>query len=303
VTPRTDAGPGGRAASLRLPSVGFGCSRYRDGDYVDRRESVATALDAGYRLLDSAELYGNEHRIGEALAAPGAPDREALFLASKAWNTNHRHLAEACETTLADLGVDALDCYMLHWPEAWPYAGPLRRLADLPVEDREALTFPGEEGDRALDVPLSETWRGMERLHDRGLARTLGVCNVDVGTLESLLSSARVPPAVVQVERHPYRPRRDLVSFCRERGIRVVAHSPLSAPGLLAEDAVVDVAESAGVSPAQAVLAWNVARGVVPVPSSTDPDHVVENLAAARVRLGEDALARLDGLRDPDFRR
>jgi alcohol dehydrogenase (NADP+) len=292
-------------AAPRLPPIGFGCSRYRDGTYVDRRESIEVALDAGYRFLDSAELYGNEARIGDVLAAPGSPDRDALFVASKVWNTNHGHVAEACETTLADLGLDYLDCYMLHWPESWAYTGPLRRLATLPESEQEALTFPETaDGDRATaDVPLDAAWRRLEAVADRGLAASLGICNVDLPTLANLVSGARIPPAVVQVARNPYRPRTELVEWCHERGIRVVAHSPLSVPGLLDDPVVTTVAEEMGVSPATAVLAWHVGRGVVPIPSSTNPEHVVENLAAASHRLSADAAARIDALEDPEFER
>ena len=301
----TDDAPHPPDAALRLPPVGFGCSRYRDGEYVDRRDSIATALDAGYRFLDSAELYGNEARIGELLAAPGSPDRDSLFLASKVWNTNHGHVAEACETTLDELGVDALDCYLLHWPDAWAYTGPLRRLAELPVAEQEARTFPEDDGgERATaDVSLEEAWRGVETLYDRGRTASLGICNVDRATLSRVVEFARVPPAVVQVEHHPYHPRTDLVSWCHERGIRVVAHSPLSAPGLLDDPAVRETAAEMGVSPAAAIVAWNVDRGVVPVPSSTDPDHVVENLAAAGRRLTDAARERLAALADPEFER
>jgi alcohol dehydrogenase (NADP+) len=292
-------------AALRLPPVGFGCSRYRGGEYVDRRASIAAALDAGYRFLDSAELYGNEDRIGELLAAPGSPDRDALFLASKVWNTNHGHVTEACETTLDALGVDALDCYMLHWPEAWAYTGPLRGLAELPVAEQERLAFPEtDDGERArADVDLETAWRELETLHDRGLVASLGICNVDRATLSRVVGFSRLPPAVVQVEHHPYRPRDDLVSWCHERGIRVVAHSPLSAPGLLDEPAVRETAAELGCSPAAAVVAWNVDRGVVPIPSSTDPDHVVANLAAAGRRLTDDGRERLATLEDPEFER
>ena len=297
--------PAPPSAARRLPPIGFGCSRYRDGEYVDRRDSIATALDAGYRLFDSAELYGNEARIGDLLAAPGSPDRDALFLASKVWNTNHGHVAEACETTLDELGVSSLDCYFLHWPEAWHYTGPLRQLADLPVETQEERTFPETaSGERATaDVSLESAWRGLEALYDRGLTATLGVCNVDRATLSRLVGFARVPPALVQVECHPYRPQTELVSWCHERGIRVLAHSPLSAAGLLDDPVVRDVAADLGVSPAVAVLAWNVDRGVVPIPSSTDPAHVVENLTAAGRRLTESARDRLATLEDPEFER
>ncbi|EMA53315.1 MULTISPECIES: aldo/keto reductase [Halococcus] len=284
-------------AAIRLPSIGFGCSRYRGDEYVDRRESIATALDAGYRLLDSAELYGNEARIGDLLAAPGAPDRSSLHVTSKVWNTNHGHVAEACETTLDALGLDALDSYLLHWPEAWAYQGPLENLADRSIEAQEKATFPRDaDGEiETVAVTLEEAWRSLERLVDRGLTRTIGICNVSMEQLESVCSLARVPPALVQIEHHPHTPREDLVAFCHRRGIRVVAHSPLPA-SVLTEPVVEEIADERGLSPAQVVLAWNVGDGVVPIPSSTEPAHIVENAAAAAVRLSQAEYDRLDAL-------
>jgi alcohol dehydrogenase (NADP+) len=300
-----DAGSRG-AAAIRLPPVGFGCSRYRGDEYVDRADSIATALDAGYRLLDSAELYGNEHRIGDLLAAPGAPDREGIFLLGKVWRTNHHreHLVEACAGSRAELGIDAFDCYALHWPEAWAHRGPLERLAEKPVAEQERLTFPERDGEiETADVGLIEAWRNLEAVHERGWTRTLGLCNVSREQLRRVLDAGDVAPALVQVERHPYRPRTDLVEYCHDRGIRVVAHSPLSAPGLLDEDVLADVGAEHGLSPAGTVLAWNRTRGVVPIPSSTTPEHVVANLAAGARRLPPAAMARIDGLEAPDFER
>jgi diketogulonate reductase-like aldo/keto reductase len=306
-----DTGDGGertsRPAAIRLPAVGFGCSRYRDGTYVDRADSIATALDAGYRLLDSAELYGNEHRIGELLAAPGAPDRERVFLLGKAWRTNHRreHLLSACAGSREELGIDAFDCYALHWPSALEHRGELRRLAEKSTERQEALTFPeGEDGGLATDdVSLATAWENLEAVHERGWARTLGICNVSRAQLETVLETGDVAPALVQVERHPYQPRDELVSFCHDRGIRVVAHSPLSAPGLLDEPVLGEIAADRGLSPADVAIAWNASRGVVPIPSSTTEAHVVSNLAAGSARLTADEIARVDALRDPDFER
>jgi alcohol dehydrogenase (NADP+) len=294
-------------AAVRLPAVGFGCSRYRDGEYVERADSIATALDTGYRLLDSAELYGNEHRIGELLAAPGAPDRERVFLLGKAWRTNHRreNLLAACAGSREELGIDAFDCYALHWPSALEHHGELTRLAEKPVERQEALTFPeGADGEPATaDVSLATAWENLEAVHDRGWARTLGICNVSRAQLEAVLEAGEVDPALVQVERHPYHPRNGLVEFCHERGIRVVAHSPLSAPGLLDEPVLGEIAADRGLSPAEVVVAWNASRRVVPIPSSTSEPHVVANLAAGSVRLTADEIARIDALRDPDFER
>jgi alcohol dehydrogenase (NADP+) len=293
--------------AIRLPPVGFGCSRYRDGEYVDRVDSIATALDAGYRLLDSAELYGNEHRIGDLLSAPGAPDRDRVFLLGKVWRTNHRreHLLEACAGSRSELGIDAFDCYTLHWPTALAHRGELSRLAEKPIERREALTFPeNERGDlETAEIPLETAWRNLEAVHERGWARTLGACNVSRAQLETILETGTVRPDLVQIERHPYRPRNGLVDFCHARGIRVVAHSPLSAPGLLEEPVLAELGDEYGLSPAGVVVAWNVTRGVVPIPASTAPSHVVSNLAAAAERLDPEACARIDALRDPDFER
>lgn len=300
-------GPPGRDAAIRLPPVGLGCSRYRGEEYVDRVDSIAQALDAGYRLLDSAELYGNEHRIGDLLAAPGTPDRDHLFVLGKVWRTNHRreHLLEACAGSREELGVETLDCYSLHWPAAWAHQGALERLAEQPVERQEALTFPTDADGEPVtaDVSLAEAWENLEAVHERGWARTLGVCNVSVDQLRTVLRTGSVPPALVQVEVHPYQPRPELVEFCHDRGIRVVAHSPLSAPGLLEEPVLAAVGEEEGLSPAGVVIAWAVTRGVVPIPSSTDPDHLVANLAAGSRRLPAEAMGQVGSLRDPAFER
>ena len=167
------------------------------------------------------------------------------------------------------------------------------------------MTFPeGDDGAlETADVPLSTAWRNLEAVHDRGWARTLGVCNVSRAQLETVLEAGTVRPDIVQIERHPYRPRHELVSFCRERGIRVIAHSPLSAPGLLEEPVLAAIGNEYGLSPAGVVVAWNVTRGVVPIPSSTTPTHIVSNPAAAAERLDPAACSRIDALRDPDFER
>ncbi|SEN67233.1 alcohol dehydrogenase (NADP+) [Halorientalis persicus] len=291
--------------SLRLPPIGFGCSRYRGDEYVGRVESIATALDAGYRLLDTAELYGNEHRIGDLLAAPGTPDRDSLFLFGKVWNTNHGHVAEACAGSRAELGIETFDCYALHWPDSWAYQGPLERLAEKPVPEQEAIAFPEDETGEieTVELSLADSWANLETVHDRGWARTLGLCNVTREQVEAVLEAGSVKPAVVQVERHPYQPRTELVEFCHERGIRVIAHSPLSAPGLLDEPVLDEIAADRGLSPAAVVIAWNVTEGVVPIPSSNDEAHVVANLAAAGERLDPEARARIATLEDPEFSR
>ncbi|RJX50846.1 aldo/keto reductase [Halonotius pteroides] len=292
---------------MSMPPIGVGCSRYRGDEYVDRKASIATALDAGYRLLDSAELYGNEFRIGELLAAPGTPDRDRLTILGKVWRTNHRqeHLLAACEGSLNELGIDAFDCYMLHWPEAWAHQGSLDRLAQKPVDRQETLTFPtdGDGEIKPASVSLPEAWANLEQVAERGWAETLGVCNVSQSQLNTILDSGTIPPAVVQIERHPYQPRSELVEFCHNNDMTVVAHSPLSAPGLLEEPVLAELGETYDLSPAGVVLAWNATRGVVPIPSSTTDEHIVANAAAVATRLSPDDCARIDELRDPAFSR
>jgi alcohol dehydrogenase (NADP+) len=302
--------PVGTAASeaITLPPVGFGCSRYRGGDeYVDLAEPIEWALDAGYRLFDAAELYGVEGTLGDALDRPGSPDRGQVWLTSKVWNTNHEpdRLRAACEASLDRLGVERLDCYMLHWPTAWEHQGPLTDVAELSHEAIESLAFPtdGTGSPLEADVSLETTWAAMDALVRDGLADTIGICNVDRETLEVLLATAETPPAVVQVERHPYDPRESLVDWCHDRDVRVQAHSPLSAPGLLDEPAVTAIADAHGVTPARVVLRWNVERGVVPLPSSTDREHVLDNLDVFGFTLTDRDRDRLGGLRDPDFSR
>ncbi|PSP64422.1 alcohol dehydrogenase [Halobacteriales archaeon QH_8_64_26] len=294
---------GAREEGLSMPPVGFGCSRYRGGDeYVDLRESIEVALDAGYRLLDCAELYGNERRIGEILARPGSPDREALFLLSKVWNTNHapEHLRAACDRSRKALGVETLDCYMLHWPDAWEHQGPLEDLAESSHTDATALTFPTDEAGDPLeaDVTLAESWRAMESLVEAGKTRTLGVSNFSVAELEELLEVAEIPPRIVQVGRDPYTPREELLAFCAERGIEVMAHSPLSAEGLLDEPVLREIAADHGVTPAQVLVRWNLESGTIPIPSSTSAEHAIENADVFVFSLTEtdhDRIATLEG--------
>ena len=309
VAPSVAAQPGTETdeRAVRLPPVGFGCSRYRDGTYVDRVESISTALDAGYRLFDSAELYGNEHRIGDLLASPGTPDRDGLFLIGKVWRTNHRrsHLLSACAGSRTELGIDAFDCYMLHWPEAWAHRGSLDRLAEKHVAEQERLTFPeGEDGGIETEtLSLEDAWQNLEATVERGWAKTLGVCNVSRSQVETIRETGSIDPAIVQVERHPYKPQTELVEYCHDRGIRVLAHSPLSAPGLLDEPLLDEVGSKYGLSPAGVVLAWNVTAGVVPIPSSTTEGHIVENLTAGSHRLTPAECARIESLQDPTFER
>jgi len=271
-----------------LPPIGFGCSPFRPGGgRVDLEDAVRAAAAAGYRLFDLAELYGNERAAGRALRPF---PRSELFLVGKVWRTNFRPAAlqQACESSLRRLGVDAFDLYLLHAPEAWRHQGPLGDPEEVGWEEFERRALPGE----ADDVPLAETWEAMRDLARRGLAGEIGVSNFSPQQIEELSEL----PAAHQIACSPYEPNTDTVAWCRQRDIRLMAHSPLSAAGLLAEPLLADLASRHSASPAQIVLRWIVQKGLVPLPSSTDPGHIAENLRALDFVLDDASMAAVDSL-------
>jgi diketogulonate reductase-like aldo/keto reductase len=288
---------------MNLPPMGFGCSPFRAGGRrVDLAGAVRTAVAAGYRLFDLAELYGNERAVGEALGSPEAPPRPELFLVGKAWRTNFRPAAlwDACESSLRRLGCDAFDLYLLHAPEAWRHRGPLSEPAAVGWEEFERRAAPRDaQGNPELDdVPPAETWEAMQELVRRGLAGEIGVSNFTAAQIAEL--GPRLP-AANQIEHSPYRPNAEAVDWCGRQGIRLMAHSPLSAPGLLAEPLLLKMSAMSAAhrrSPAQIVLRWNLQRGLAPLPSSTDPVHITENLRALDFELDAGAMAVLDSLAD-----
>jgi alcohol dehydrogenase (NADP+) len=286
------------AGSLSLPAIGFGCSPVRAGGRrIDLEPAVRTAVAAGYRLFDLAEVYGNERAVGRALRGSGAPARGELCLAGKVWRTNFRPAAlrQACEASLRRLGVASFDLYLLHAPEAWRHRGPLGEPEEVGWEEFERRALPRDAGGRPeLDeVPLAETWGAMQELARAGLAGRIGVSNFAPEQIEALGPEA---PAVDQIAHSPYEPNASLVDWCRRRGIRLMAHSPLSSPGLLSEPVLLDLAVRHRRSAAQIVLRWNLERGLAPVASSTDPGHIAENLRVLDFALAPAEIVAVDSL-------
>jgi diketogulonate reductase-like aldo/keto reductase len=280
---------------MTLPPIGFGCSPLRPGGRrVDLEDAVRAAVAAGYRLFDVAELYGNERAVGRALLL--APRRE-LFVAGKVWRTNFRPVAlrRACESSLLRLGLEAFDLYLLHAPEAWKHRGPLGEPEEVGWEEFERRALPCDaQGNPEVDaVPLAETWQAMEDLARRGLAARIGVSNFGPAQIEELGAQL---PAANQIAHSPYQPNAEIVDWCGRRGIRLMAHSPLSAAGLLAEPLLLELAGRHRRSAAQIVLRWNVQRGLVPLPSSADPGHIAENLRVLDFELDAAAMAAVDSL-------
>jgi D-xylose reductase len=290
----------------RMPLIGLGLWKVPKSDAP---ALVQQALRAGYRHLDSACDYGNEAEVGRGIRAAlhdRICDREDLWVTSKLWNTYHArtHVRPAVERTLLDLGLDHLDLFLIHFPIAQEF---------VPFEERyppEWLFDPEvtEPRMRFARVPLSETWAAMEQLVLDGLVRAIGVCNYNTALLRDLLTYATIPPAVLQIELHPYLAQEKLLRFCRENNIVVTGFSPLGAlsylslgmaateESVLEQPAVRAAAEAHGKTPAQAVLRWGVQRGTAVIPKTTRPERLAENLAIFDFELAPEEMAAITAL-------
>lgn len=290
----------------RLPAVGLGLWKVPKPAAADL---VRQAIRIGYRHLDSACDYGNEAEIGAGIRAAldaGLCRREELWVTSKLWNTYHarEHVRPAVERTLRDLRLDYLDLYLIHFPIAQRFVPFDTRYPPGWSFDPDAAT-PRMEFAR---VPLAETWAAMEELVDAGLVRNIGVCNYGTAMLRDLLNYARIRPAVLQVELHPYLTQGKLVRFCREEGIAVTAFSPLGAlsyfslgmadagESVLEQPVIRDAAERHGKTPARVVLRWGVQRGTAVVPKTQRPERLVENLTIFDFELSPEEMAEIGGL-------
>ncbi|GLQ88777.1 dehydrogenase [Dyella flagellata] len=227
----------------------------------------------GFRHIDSAELYRTEGAVGDAVkeaVGAGVVKREALFLATKLWNNNHRpdRVKAAFEASLQRLQLDYLDCYLMHTPFAFKPGDEL-----FPANERGELIYDTE-------VTLVETWRAMERLVDEGKCRSIGLSDITLEKLKAIVAVARIKPAIVQVECHPYLPEWELFDFCKQHGIVLLAFAPLGhgmEPKIVDDPVIKAIAWQVGKTPAQVALAWAVQRGTALLTTSTNPAHIKEN--------------------------
>ncbi|MCE5317082.1 MAG: aldo/keto reductase [Parachlamydia sp.] len=222
-------------------------------DPAESKAATKDALAAGFRHFDCAERYRNEREVGEALASSGI-DREDIFVTTKLWNTNHRpeRVEPAFEASRNRLGLSYLDLYLIHTPYAFQPGGE----QDPRDQDGNVIYDNG--------VTLLDTWRAMESLVNHGKCRAIGLSDISLNELRPIYESARIKPAVVQVEAHPYLPEVELLEFCKEKGIVLLAFAPLGhgmRPGLLEDPVIVAIAAKVGKTPAQVLLAWAVQRG------------------------------------------
>jgi aldehyde reductase len=242
-------------------------------DSVETLRASKDALEAGFRHFDCAERYGNEREVGEALEAgldAGEVTRDALFITTKLWNTNHRpeRVMPAFEASLVRLGLTYLDLYLIHTPFAFQ-----------PGDNQD----PRDQNGDVLydsDVTLLDTWRAMESLVDSGRCGAIGLSDITLEKLLPIYESARIKPAVVQVESHPYLPETELLKFCKEKGIVLLAFAPLghgARPGPLEDPVITAIAERVGKTPAQVLLAWAVQRGTALLTTPRSAERAREN--------------------------
>lgn len=268
----------------QIPALGFGTLI---SDPALTMTATREALDAGFRHLDCAERYRNEREVGEALQgglAAGRISRDDVFVTTKLWNTNHRpeRVEPAFEGSLNRLQLDYLDLYLIHTPFAF-----------LPGDEQD----PRDHDGRVIydkGVTLLETWRAMEDLVDRGRCRAIGLSDITLDTLKQTWKSARIKPAVVQVEAHPYLPETELLEFCLENDIVLLAFAPLGhgVNGLLKDPTVSAIAARVKKTPAQVLLAWAVQRGTAFLTTPKTAAHAQENFDISA--LPEDAFDEIN---------
>ncbi len=247
---------------LKMPWFGLGVFRSKDGGEVE--QAVKWALAAGYRSIDTAAIYGNERGVGRAIRASGIP-REEIFVTTKVWNDDLRAgtVRRTFQESLDRLGLDYVDLYLIHWPVKGRYL---------------------------------EAWKSMEEIYHGGKAKAVGVSNFLRHHLEDLLGKSSLVPAVDQIEFHPLLLQPDLLRFCRERGIRVEAWSPLMQGHVVEVPEIRRLAEKYGKTPAQIVLRWDLQHGVVTIPKSVRRERIIENTQIFDFALSVEDIALLDSL-------
>ncbi|MER7202517.1 oxidoreductase [Streptomyces sp. CB01635] len=251
---------------VEMPQLGFGVWQVPD---AEAEKAVATALEAGYRSIDTAAIYGNEEGTGKAIAASGIA-REKLFVTTKLWNADQGYDAtlRAFDASLDKLGLDYLDLYLIHWP--------------LPSKDSYV-----------------DTYKAFEKIYADGRAKAIGVSNFLPEHLERLLGETSIIPAVNQIELHPHLQQRAAREFHAEQGIATEAWSPLGqGKGLLDVPAIVAIAQKHGRTPAQIVLRWHVQHGNVVIPKSVTPSRIVENIDVFGFELDVEDIAAISALNE-----
>ncbi len=260
--------------SDEIPALGFGTLI---PDPVKTKEAVRIALEVGFRQFDCAERYRNEEQVGEGMRAvfqQGKVKRADVFIGTKLWNNNHRpeRVRPALEASLRRLQVDYVDLYSTHTPFAFK-----------PGDEQDPRD---QNGNVIYDdgVTLTDTWKALESLVDAGRCRAIGLSNVGLEQLKAVFDAARIKPAVVQVESHPYLPEWELLDYCKSNGIVLQAFAALGhgiEPKLTDDPVIAAIAKRVNKTPAQVLLAWALQRGTAPLTTATSLGHSEENFAVS----------------------
>jgi len=256
-----------------IPEIGFGT--WQTTESVQK--TVKTALEAGYRHIDTADIYGNEAEIGEAIEESGIA-RKDLYLTTKIWNSNRsaQGVKYSVEQSLKKLKTNYLDLLLIHWPA-------------------------NEKQFKNWKEINAETWKAMEELYKSGVVKTIGVSNFMLPQLESLLETADVIPAVNQIEFHPGYVQQNVVDFCKEKGIAIEAWSPIGSGRLLKDNDLKDIADKYNVSPAILCIQFCLQSGVIVLPKSENPTNIYNNLHFERFKISESDMKALKTLEETGF--
>ncbi|KAK0655110.1 NADP-dependent oxidoreductase domain-containing protein [Cercophora newfieldiana] len=251
-----------------IPALGLGTWQSEAGQV---QKAVAHALKSGYKLIDGAYCYGNEDEVGAGLAEAFASGikREDIFVVSKVWATYNTRVELGLDKSLKSLGLDYVDLFLVHWPLLMNPEGNHDKFPKLPNGERDIIHSHSH----------IDTWKQMEALLSTGKTKAIGVSNYSKRYLEQLLPHAKVIPAVNQIENHPALPQQEIVNLCREKGIHIMAYSPLGSTGgpLFTAEPVVKIAEKHGVKPAAVLLSYHIPRGSTVLAKSVTPERIDEN--------------------------
>ncbi len=280
----------------QIPMFGLGTWKSEPGEVY---EAVKEAIKVGYRHIDCSPIYGNEKEIGNALSdvfKEGIVQREDLWITSKLWCNAHgaNRVLPAVESTLRDLQIDYLDLYLIHWP----------------IVLKPEVLYP-EKGSDLLSlaqVPLLDTWKGMQDIHSKGLSKNIGVSNFSIKKIKHLIEGSGVTPSVNQIEMHPYLPQVQMNEFAQENNIVLTAYSPLGSfdrlpqfkradePNLFKDIVVNKIAEKHKSSPAQVLIKWAIDRNTVVIPKSVNKNRIKQNLEATKLKLDKEDMNAIDNV-------
>lgn len=243
----------------KIPQLGFGVWKATPGDCY---KAVRTALDIGYRHIDTARIYGNEEDVGRAIRESGIP-REEIFLTTKLWNSDQAKAAPAFEESFSKLNCGYLDLYLVHFP---------------------------------VTKTRAAAWKELERIHHGGKVRSIGVSNYMPRHLDELLSACEITPAVNQIELHPWLAQKELRAYCEARKIKIQAYSPLAHGQKVADAALTPIANKHKKSIAQVLLRWSIQNGNIVLVKSVSPQRIAENFSIFDFTLDESDMTALDAL-------